>query len=163
MDVHIREAQLPGVGTRYEIDFDDGRTLAVVARRDGRRELHTRDRDGDTAEQLLSLEPRHAAALGALLLGARVEREVPDGGDTGADEALAETVTLSARSPLVGQSVEEGSLPPDLDAALLAIIRDDTPALVEHSSTALRVGDRLVVALRRGDLLRVTRHLRGGA
>nr|WP_249419839.1 TrkA C-terminal domain-containing protein [Rhabdothermincola salaria] len=61
------------------------------------------------------------------------------------------TLELAADSPALGRVPDE--LADEGRARVLAVIRDDTPELVEDDpSRALRVGDRLVVAARPEEL-----------
>jgi len=161
MDLRIREQILPGIGHRYEFPLDGERTLVVVLRRDGGRHLAVRHSADDEAIPLLDLRHDQAMAVAALLTGARFSIEDDEPGSVRPD-VMVETITLSERSPAVGRRVREVPLPGDADAAILAIIRDDTPQLVEDDETEpCRPGDRLVVAGRRERLPAITQELAG--
>jgi len=162
MDVRIREQNLPGIGHRYEVSVARDRRLIVVVQRAGDIEIGI-GRRGAT-EQLTSVALSHdqAVAVAALLTGARFSIESEVGGDAPSGGVAVETVTLNARSPVVGQLARDVSFPAGSDAAILAVIRDDTPQLLEDESTQpCRVGDRVVVAARRDRLGDVIRELVG--
>ena len=162
MNVRIREQNLPGIGRSYELSVGDGRRLTIVVQRDGRREISIREDMADGPAAVVSLEHDHAVAVAALLTGARFSIEpdhtqVPRSGNV-----AVETVTLTERSPAVGLPARDVPLLAGVDAAILAVIRDDTPQLVEEDAgEPCRVGDRVVVAARRDRLLDVIRELVG--
>ena len=160
MDLRIREQALPGIGHRYELPSDAGRTLVVVVHRNGDRQIGVPHGEADEATVLLDLDHDQAMAVAALLTGARFSIE----SDAGAriQDVVVETATLSERSPAVGRRVHEVPLAADADAAILAVIRDDTPQLIEDEVTEpCRPGDRVVVAARRDRIHDVVRELTG--
>jgi K+/H+ antiporter YhaU regulatory subunit KhtT len=160
MDLRIREQALPGIGHRYELPVDAERTLVVVVQRDGGRQVGVRHGEADEVTVLLDLDHDQAMAVAALLTGARFSIESEPGAR--AQDVAVETATLSERSPAIGRRVHEVPLVADADAAILAIIRDDTPQLVEDEATEpCRPGDRVVVAARRDRVADVVRQLTG--
>lgn len=69
--IEIHEEQLPGIGTRYELDIGDDDQVVVVERRDGRRLLGVRRQGADHLEHVVELDRERAAALGAALIRTR--------------------------------------------------------------------------------------------
>ena len=161
MDVRIREQALPGVGHRYELLLERGRRLIVVVQRDGGREVAIGHGDTDEPVAVVSLSLDQAVATAALLTGARFSIEA-DGDAEDAEDVAVETVTLGERSPAIGRLVRDVPLLADSDAAILAVIRDDTPELIEdQTARPCEPGDRIVVAARRERLGAVVEHLVG--
>jgi TrkA domain protein len=161
MSIQVREQNLPGVGRRFEIDLHDGTTLVVVEERDGGRRVSVMhvDHDGPLVEVPLSVD--QSAMIGALLLGARFS-VVPSAPAVPDDDVLVETVTVTAGSLADGRIA--ATLPlftADDDTALLAVISDETPELVEHPERPVAAGDRLVVAARRDRMAQVLAALTG--
>jgi TrkA domain protein len=73
----VNETELPGVGTRFAFESDDGRTLGVIHHHDGRREVFVMDHDDpDCVMVSVSLEEGEAHLLADLLGGIAVTREV---------------------------------------------------------------------------------------
>lgn len=162
MEVRVREQRLPGVGNRYELDLPDGRRLFVVVMRDGRRTIGLHVASADEPDLVATLGPEHAMTLAALLMGARFSVDTAEPERLPADQVVVETVTLGPDSPAVGRPMAEIPLPADAEAAVLAVISDDTPELVEDPVTRpCRPGDRVVVAARRALLASVARELAG--
>ncbi len=159
MEVRIREQNLPGIGHRYELPVDADRSLMVVLQRGGGRQIAVGRPDADEPAAAVTLTHDQAMAVAALLTGARFAIEADPEHPAGGDVAV-ETVTLGERSPGVGRLVRDVPLPAGADAAILAVIRDDTPQLVEDEDTEpCRAGDRVVVAARRDRLAAVVRGL----
>jgi TrkA domain protein len=162
MDVRIHEQNLPGIGHRYDVSVGDDRQLIVVVQRSGRREIGISRRGADEPATSVGLSHDQAVAVAALLTGARFSIESDPERDSGAGHVAIETVTLSERSPAVGRPPREVPLLEDSDATILAVIRNDTPQLLEDDVIEpCRAGDRLVVAARRERLADVVRALAG--
>lgn len=162
MDVRIREQKLPGIGHRYEMPLDDDRLLILVVEGEGCRELGIARTDADEPTAVVTLSHDQAVAIAALLTGARFTIET-DQHDVGRSaDVSVETVTLGETSPAVGRLVRDVPLAPGSDAAVLAVIRDVTPQLLEDAATEpCRAGDRIVVAARQDRLGAVVRELAG--
>jgi len=162
MDVRVQGRRLPGIGHRYELLLDAGRCLVIVVQGNGRREVSLFGRGRDHPEAVASLTQEQAVAVAAILTGARFSVETGDVERTSTSEVGVETVTLHERSPAVGYLT--GDLPGlgEGDATVLAVIRDENPALVEDDTTRpLRAGDRIVVAARRDRLDGIADQLAG--
>lgn len=94
--------------------------------------------------------------------GLRFTMDTPEDNRIGADEVVIKTVTLKPSSPAVGRLVHDIPLPPGCGAAVLAVISDATPELLEdHTTRPCQPGDRIVVAARHRYLSDVARRLVG--
>jgi len=159
VDVHLHEHPLPGKDRSYELLLPDrARVTLIVRGPDGRRELAATAPDRDSPDFTLALSEAQAVTLGMLLSGL-----VVTGHDAGEPAVLDQpvqvvTLELTADSPVLGR------IPDGLDdeerARVLAVIRDDTPELVESDPSRVpEAGDRLVVAARPEELEAVRRRL----
>jgi K+/H+ antiporter YhaU regulatory subunit KhtT len=146
-EVHVRQERLPGFGQLFQMAAPDGSALTVVAEdHTGRRELHVLVPGADEPSARVELPEAHAVTLATLLSGVRVVFDSEPEVDP-ADGVHVETFVIGAGSPAVGQAVHEIHLPAPEDARILAVIRDDTPALVEDDADRpCEPGDRLVLA-----------------
>jgi TrkA domain protein len=162
MDIQIREQRLPGIGHRYELLVDREKAIVVVVQDRGRRELGIVSGGSGDPDVVVSLTQAQAVALAALLTGARFSIETVGDGRVDCDEVAIETVTLGPSSPAVGRSMVEIPLGGDPDAAVLAVIRDDTPELIENEAgRRCKPGDRVVIAARRDRIGAVVEQLAG--
>ena len=163
MDVRVREQRLPGIGHRYDIELDDGRQLFVVVQADGRRAVGIVDPRADQPDVTASLSQDQAVAAAAILTGARFSIDTSDDDGIAVDEVAVETITLGEGSPAVGRVAGEVAHSAGPDVAILAVIRDETPEVIEDSLTEpIRPGDRIVVAARREQVDTLVRQLTGG-
>jgi len=162
MNIQIREQTLPGIGHRYEFDVDAGRKLTVVVQHEGRREVGLVSRLAEEPDVVVSLSQEQAVALAAILSGARFSIDSTGDDQIDADEVVVETVTLGPGSPVLGRPAKDVRLSGDAEAAVLAVIRDDTPELVEdEAARPCQPGDRVVIAARRQNVAAVVRQLAG--
>jgi TrkA domain protein len=162
MDIQIREQRLPGIGHRYELVVDGRRSLVVVVQDRGRRELGVVSGGAEEPDVAVSLTQAQAVALAALLTGARFSIDTIGDDRIDAGEVAIETVTLGPSSPAVGRPMAEIRFVGDRDAAVLAVIRDDTPELIEHEEgRRCQPGDRVVIAARRDRISAVAEQLAG--
>ncbi|MEW6475349.1 MAG: TrkA C-terminal domain-containing protein [Actinomycetota bacterium] len=162
MDIQIREQRLPGIGHRYELVVDRRRSLMVVVQDRGRRELGVVSHGAENPDVVVSLTQAQAVALAALLTGARFSIDTTGDDRIDAGEVAIETVTLGPSSPAIGRPMAAIRLVGDPDAAVLAVIRDDTPELIEdEEGRPCQPGDRVVIAARRARLRAVVEQLAG--
>jgi TrkA domain protein len=158
-EVRIREEALLGIGHRFELDMADGRSLVVVARRDGSRDVAVREGDDDEARGMVRLSRDQAVAVGSLLLGARFAEGDLAAGAGSMDVGVADT---TSKSPVIGRLPRELEMPDGAEAVVVAVARDDTPQLLEDDrSRPCEPGDRLVVVARRDRLDDVIAYLSG--
>jgi TrkA domain protein len=161
MEITVREQALPGVGQRFEIDLDHERRIVVVAARDGRRTIGIAHGD-DELDEACSLTADQAMMVGALLLGARFAIDTAHDPGIQADRVVVETITIPDGAPSVGRRAAELVEPLGPDVAVLGVVRDVTPEVVEDDvDTPLAAGDRVAVAARHDLVARVERLLTG--
>jgi K+/H+ antiporter YhaU regulatory subunit KhtT len=156
-DPPVQAQRLPGIGWRFTIPADRGRHVMVVVEDRGPRYLMLLDPRLDEALTTVRLPAERAFVLAALLTGARftlVPSDEP--ADAGADdplEVVVETLLVTSGSPAVGLTQDEAAPRLGAEAALLGVIDDRTPELVDpEGGRAIQEGDKLVVAARRGAL-----------
>ena len=163
--IHIRENPVPGVGRSYEMPIEGGHSLSFgIDARTGDRTLSVLRAGEDEPAMVLHLDEAEALILATFMGGVRIEVE----GAAPRSAVQVDTVVIGAGSPACGRSMaqlQDETAPhqphPD-DARIIAVIRDDTPDLVEADpARASQPGDRLVLAGRPGDLDELRRWLAG--
>jgi len=127
--MEVFETRLPGVGTRYEFSTVEGDRLAVVARRDSRRDLVLYDQDDpDTCRAVVELNSEEAAVLVDLLGGSKVTQRLAD--LRFEVEGLAiEWVTMPSQGGLTGATIGEGAIRSRSGASVVAVIREGASIL----------------------------------
>lgn len=142
----IYEADLPGVGKKFEIELDGERRLVIVIHNTGRREVFVRpDPDAD-AERLFDLSDRLARQVGTILEGAYFQPIRTDTTDTVlTDDTLIEWAKVSADSPLAETTLADTRLRQVIGASVIAIQRGDDTITNPEPDTRIEVNDTLVV------------------
>jgi TrkA domain protein len=153
--MRVRETQVPGVGDRFVVEFDDEESqegeegepprLTVLVHNDGRREVFWRpDADAD-AEELFAVDERDARRLGEILDGSYfepVDSEVVDA----LENAVVEWVEVPAGSPMVGRTIGEAGVRTATGATVLAAQRGRRTVSTPGAEFRVEAGDVLVVA-----------------
>lgn len=121
--MEVFETPLPGVGSRYEFTTAAGDHLAIVARRDRRRNLVVFDRhDPDAARTSVDLSGEEAAVLVELLGGTKLTERIADLRHE--VEGLAiEWVTMPERGGLTDRTIGDGRIRTVTQASVVAVIR----------------------------------------
>ncbi|MFN0091689.1 MAG: cation:proton antiporter regulatory subunit [Acidimicrobiales bacterium] len=121
--MEIFETPLPGVGSRYELTTEAGDRLAIVARRDRRREFVVYDDlDPDATRASVELTGEEAAVVVELLGGTKLTERLSDLRHE--VEGLAiEWVTMPERGGLTGRTIEDGRVRTATGASVVAVIR----------------------------------------
>jgi K+/H+ antiporter YhaU regulatory subunit KhtT len=146
-NIRIRRHRIPGRGSRYEIPLQDGHHLVIVSSNttEDTRQLHVLPSEQDDQPTAsIELTPGEATTIATLLSNVRLVIEEPSEPPRGVQ---VETMQVGGGSQAIGKRPDELPITEPDHARILAVIRDDTPELVEaDTSQACRPGDRLVVA-----------------
>ena len=140
----VYEADVPGVGRKFEIELEDGGRAIAMLHHDGRRELFYRpDPDADS-EELLDLTAREANQLGTILAGGyfesvdTTELSVPLG------DAIIEWTTVPEESAVADGTLGECNVRGQTGASVIAIQRGEETIANPGPDVDLRPGDILV-------------------
>lgn len=122
--MEVYETLLPGIGSRYEFTTRSGDHLAVVVRRDRRRELVVYDRaDPDACRSSVELTTEETAVIAELLGGTKLTERLSHLHHE--VEGLAiEWVTIASGSSHVAQTIGDTKLRSATGASIVAVIRD---------------------------------------
>jgi TrkA domain protein len=144
--VTIYEADLPGVGKKFEVELGDERRLVIVIHNTGRRELFVRESAGEDAEKLFELSDRLARQVGTIMEGAYFQPIRTETIDTVlSDETLIEWVNVTDASPFVGETLAETRVRQELGVSVIAIQRGDETITNPGPETRIEADDTLVV------------------
>jgi K+/H+ antiporter YhaU regulatory subunit KhtT len=164
-EFHIVEHPIAGPARQFQVTLGDGTTLGVHSDPIDRIvQLDVVPPDRDAATATVELSETEAAAFASLLAGMRFLTSSYRGPHAGG-AVQVRTATVPAGSPMVGRLVGEMAaiVPAEErnDLAVLAVVRDGTPDLVESPERPCEPGDRLVVVSRPGAFESFERHLLG--
>lgn len=143
----VYEADIPGVGRKFEIEVDDdggGARLVVLLHHDGRREVFRRPSPDADSEKLFDLDARTARRLGSILAGTNFETvdvselEVPLG------EAIIEWWEVGDGSDLAGNTLGDSHVRRETGVSVVAVQRGQMTIPNPDSSYRVQPGDVLV-------------------
>ncbi|MFC7155955.1 cation:proton antiporter regulatory subunit [Halomarina halobia] len=142
----VYEADLPGVGKKFEVELDDETRLVIIIHNTGKRELFLRREEGADAEKLFELTDRLARQVGTIMEGAYFQPIRTESIDTVlADDTLIEWSKVQDGSPLAGQTLAEARLRQALGVSVIAIQRGEETLTNPGPDTEIRAEDTLVV------------------
>lgn len=141
----IYEADVPGVGKRYEVETDGGERVVVIVHHDGKRELFRREDPDADADKLFEFTAEQARQVATTLEGTDFQPldlediDVPLGG------AVIEWVEVPDGSPVAGETFADANLGKRTGVTVAAIQRGDETLGNPGAETTLESGDILVV------------------
>ena len=161
-EVRVTDRRLPGRGHIFEVPLPEGSIASVVMLSGADdRELHLLEPGEDEPRAQLHLPRPFAETIGALLSGMRLVFDEDEELDSRAGVQVR-TMIIGPASPAIGYTVAEIVLPAPEEARILAVIRDDTPELIEEDANrTCQPGDRLVLAGRPRSIDELRRFLTG--
>ncbi len=159
-EVHVREHPFPGSGRVWTVTLATGLQLTIGADADGtRRHLAVTQPGEDEPAVATDMTGVESTTVAALLSGIRFvvqDDAVP------VNAANLRTVALPAGVWAVGRRLDELVGPEPDEARVIAVIRDDTPDLLEDDpERPCEPGDRLVLVGRPGSMKALVEHLLG--
>jgi K+/H+ antiporter YhaU regulatory subunit KhtT len=159
-EVHVREHPFPGTGRLWTVTLTNGIQLTVVAGPDTGRQLGISLPGAEEPVVNVEMTGVESTTVAALLSGIRFVVEQPDAVPVNA--ANLRTVALPAGARAVGLRLDELDVPEPDQARVIAVIRDDTPDLLEDDpERPCEPGDRLVLVGRPGSMSTLVDHLIG--
>ncbi len=123
-NIQIDKTALPGIGLRYEFMTAQGRRVAVVSHRSGRRELAIYDTvDPDACREVLVLSDEEGDALAELLGAPRIVERLTDmHRDLGGLETTQ--IVVPAGSRFDGRPLGETQARTRTGASIVAVVRN---------------------------------------
>lgn len=142
----ISESDLPGVGTKFEIDIGEGEQLVVVVHHSGKREVYHRARAGADSEKLLELSDRLARKVGSILEGAHFQPVPTESAETLlTEETTLEWFTVEEGAEMAGRTLGESRIGERTGVSVLVVRGADRTVSSPAAGTDVAVGDTLVV------------------
>lgn len=122
----IREADLPGIGRKFEADLSSGERVVVVVHDDGRRELFLfEDGDTDRKPAVLGLDDPEARQLAGILGGMAYAPRALETVDMALGGLKVEWYRLEPDSPAEGKTIGELAIRQTYGVTVVAIIGAD--------------------------------------
>lgn len=141
----ISETELPGVGTRYNLQLVSGRRIGVLAHRTGRRDLLVYSpRDPDAVATDLSFTPEEGKVVADLLGGTRLIESVAQVQQHVEGLAL-DWLEIPASSSFVGHTIGVAGVRTATGVSIVAVIRGDEGFPAPGPEFRFEAGDTAVV------------------
>lgn len=148
----VKEADLPGVGKKHEIELDDGSTLVIITQHSGKRDVYHRLEADEDSEKLFTLSDELARQVGTILEGAYFQPVASDAVETMlADGTLLEWYDVTETDQISGLTLGEHDLRQEYGVTIVAIQRGDDVIPSPGADTQVQAGDTLVVIGSRSD------------
>jgi TrkA domain protein len=148
----VYEADVPGVGKKFELELDGEKRLVFIIHHDGKRDVYLRPTEDADGERLVSLNAKQARQAGSILEGAYFqpvdleEIQVPIG------ESIIEWIDVPDDSTLVGKTLHECEIRQVTGTSVIAIQRGDETISNPSPEMRIEAGDILVAIGTREEL-----------
>jgi len=163
----IREAALPGVGQKFQIETAAGDRVVIVIHDDGRRELYIFERRNlDRAASTVTMQDGEARQIAGILGGLYYVPKALPSAEIVLDELVLEWYTLEPGAACIGKTIREFQVRTVTGASIVTIIEEDGRKHINpEADTVLNAGATLIMAGDRSSLKRLKELLtvgRGG-
>jgi len=145
MPFDVKETELPGVGKKYELYLDEERSVSVLIKTSGEREIYYRERREDDYDKQFVLTDSQARTLGLFLVGAYYQ---PIAAQVSEETASGEHIrwySLTPDSGLIGNREDEVVIEEKTETTVLGLERDGEVRSVIEDDVVFEAGDRLIV------------------
>ena len=141
----VTEADLPGVGVRFDLQTNAGRCVGVVVHQSGRRDLVVYDeQDVDRACESVELSEDEGHTLGELLGGSPVLEHLDDAVHR-LEDLVISWIRIDEKSSLAGLTLTEAALRKRTGAGIVALVTDSGSIPIPGGTDRLEPGDTAVV------------------
>ncbi|MFB6221070.1 MAG: cation:proton antiporter regulatory subunit [Halolamina sp.] len=140
----VREADVPGVGKKYELEVGGGERMVLVVHHDGKREMFRKPGPDADAERVFVLDSEQAARVASLIQGVDFQPIDPERVDVSVGGAVLDWVRVPDGSPLVGQSLEKERIRREVGVDVVAVQRAAETLARPAPDVTLRAGDVLI-------------------
>lgn len=141
-----RSVELPGLGTKFELETEKGDKVAIIFLNSGRYQLYLLERGRDSP-LVAELSPAEARRLGSVLTGAVIEaeKEAVEIGFSALQDMRIRIHTYVARKNLTGKCIGDLQIRTRTGATLIAISRQGKNVINPPPSFTFQEGDILVI------------------
>ena len=152
----IREAALPGVGRKFQIENANGDRLVIVIHDDGTRELyHFTRKNPDRVASVVTLEDAEARQIAGIIGGLTYVPKALPSAEIVLDDLLLEWYAIPSGSAAIGKTIRDLQVRTATGASIVSIIEPDrVKRLNPEADTVLNEGATLILA---GDRRTITK------
>lgn len=151
----IKEAALPGVGRKFQIETTNGDRLVIVIHDDGTRELyHFARKDPDRVASVVTLADAEARQIAGIIGGLSYVPKALPSAEIVLDDLLLEWYTIPPGSACIGKTIRDLEVRTASGASIVSIIEPDrvkrinpeADTVLNEAATLILAGDRQTIA-----------------
>lgn len=120
----IREAELPGLGKKYQLSLENGEQIVVIIHDDGMREIYHFSDDADEPLDSVTLSDQESRKLGSIIGGAFYQPKTLEKLDTAVADLRIEWLKVRNKSEIAGKSIGELGLRKNHKIIIIAVMDD---------------------------------------
>lgn len=140
----VFETQLPGVGDRFTVEFEDGGQLVVLIYNEGSQDVYWGPSPDAEKERLFEVTERQARTLAEIFDGSYFG-PVDENFENTLQDAAIEWVEVDDDDPIVGRTIGEAGVRSKTGATVLAVRRGRQTFSNPDAEFGVEAGDILVV------------------
>lgn len=142
MDIH--EADVPGVGKKFELSLDNNEKIIILVHHDGKREIYKKTQEDEDAEKIFKLSDRQARQIGSILEGTYFQPIETENIEVPLGEAIIEWMEVPSDSSLRGQTLEDAEIRQRIGVSIIAVQRGEETIPNPGPSFKIKDSDILV-------------------
>jgi TrkA domain protein len=144
----IREAALPGVGRKFQIETTNGDRLVIVIHDDGTRELyHFTRKAPDRVASVVTREDAEARQIAGIIGGLTYVPKALPSAEIVLDDLLLEWYTIPATAACIGATIRDLQVRTRSGASIVSIIEPNRVKRINpEADTVLNEGATLILA-----------------
>ncbi len=120
----IKEAELPGLGKKFEISLDNGDRVAVVIHDEGMREVYHFPAGEDDPLSSVTMTDQEARQVGSIISGSFYQPRLLEKLETAVADLHIEWLQVEIGSAIAGKSIGELGLRKNHGIIVIAVIED---------------------------------------
>ncbi|HKQ75715.1 MAG TPA: cation:proton antiporter regulatory subunit [Blastocatellia bacterium] len=157
----ISEANLPGVGRKFQIEATSGDRLTIVIHDDGTRELyHFARKPPDKVASVVTLSDSEARQVAGIIGGLTYVPKALPSAEIVLDDLLLQWYTIEPGSACIGKTIQDLQVRTATGASIVSIIEPDRVKRINPGpDTQLNEGATLILAGDRRTIARLKRLL----
>ncbi|MEW6425156.1 MAG: TrkA C-terminal domain-containing protein [Bacillota bacterium] len=154
----IKEAELPGLGKKYQVELESGESVVVVIYDEGHRELFYFPADESEPACSFTMTDQEARQIGSIIGGAFYQPRMLEKLEMAIAELRIEWLKVAPDAQVAGKSIGDLGLRKNLGITVIAIIEEDkkgkkkTTAINPGPSFVFTPGQIMVVAGKTGSI-----------
>jgi TrkA domain protein len=156
----LRSINLPGIGTKYELETEKNDIIAVFFLKNGNIQMYTLQH-GSTTPSVAELAPPEARRLGSILTGAIMEadRESVEFAFSALSDLRISVHTYVIGKTITGKSIEDLQIRAKTGVTIIAVSRRENNIVNPPASFVFQEGDTLVAIGESDQLKRFEREI----